>query len=238
MVRASSKKFRAQKHRSFKPYIVAGVAAFILVITTTAGVFGYKKIHSDYEATAVLAKQTRVQAETTDDGTSSNDLPTEDNPPMDISTYVVGDTLPRFLKIDKLGVNARVRRVGADNENGVRGPRNIYDVGWYENSSRPGDNGTALIDGHVSGQNNRGVFFGLGILKKGDKIVIERGDGKKLSYSVVSVEQAAFDNLDMHKVLNSAVDGKPGLNLMTASGRYNVRTNQYEKRVIVYAVQD
>lgn len=238
MVKASAKKYRPHKKRSYKFVFAGGIALFVLLLGSSAALLAYKKVHHDYVASAVLAKQTLAEKENTDDGTSSNDIPSEDNPPTSLNNYVVSGSLPRFLKIEKLGINARVRHVGPENDNGIKGPSNIYDVGWYENSSRPGENGTVLIDGHVAGQTNRGVFYGLGTIKKGDKIGIERGDGKKLSYTVVNIEQVDFDNLDMNKVMNSAVATKPGLNLMTASGRYNVRTNQYEKRVIVYAVQD
>ncbi len=238
VVKASAKKYRPKKHHSFKPYLAAGLAAFLLVLASTTGFVVYKKINGSSGPTQVLAKQTSKGSGSTSDGTSGSDLPSEDNPPLDIKGYTVAANMPRYLKIDRIGVNARVRRVGPDSNGSVKGPTNIYDVGWYENSSLPGENGTILLDGHVAGQSNRGVFYGLGTLKKSDKVTIERGDGKLLTYTVVSAEQADFDNLDMRKVLNSAVSGKQGLNLMTASGRFNVRTNQYEKRVIVYTVQD
>lgn len=239
MVKASSKKYRPQKHRSFKPYLITGVAVFVLLLGSAISIITYNKIRADSTVKAVLAKQTvEHNLNNADDGTSANDLPSEDNPPVDISGYTVADSRPRYLIINVLGVKARVRRVGVDNNNIIKGPSNIYDVGWYENSAQPGNGGTTLIDGHVAGQTNRGVFFGLNTLKKGDKIEVERGDGKRISYTVASTEQADFDTLNMKKVLNSVAPGKPGLNLMTASSRYNVRTSQYEKRVIIYATQD
>lgn len=238
MVRSSSKKFRAKKHRSFKPYLVAGLASFI-VLAGSLGIFiAVKKYQSSSATTGVLAKQSTVANTDTGDGTSGNDMPSEDNPPADISNYTVGADMPRFLVIDKLGVNARVRRVGADVNNAIKGPSNIFDAGWYENSSEPGEGGTVVIDGHVSGESKRGIFYGLNTLKKGDKVIVERGDGERISYTVVTSEQAEFENLDMKKLMTSNVPGKVGLNLMTATGRFNVRTNQYEKRIIVYTVQD
>ncbi len=239
MVKSSSKKFRPKKHHSYKPYLLTGLATFVLVLGGTISLVAYKKMRTDSNMTAVLAKQAIKQnMDTTDNGTSGSDLPSEDNPPLDITSYTVADTMPRYLIIDMLGVKARVRRVGADNNDIVKGPSNIYDTGWYENSSLPGQNGTTLIDGHVAGQANRGVFYGLNTLKNGDKITVERGDGKRITYTVAKVEQTDFDKLDMKKVLNSVTPGKPGLNLMTASNRFNIRTNQYEKRVIIYTTQD
>lgn len=238
MVKASAKKYRPKKHYSYKPYLFAGLAVFALLLSGSVGALAYKKMRNNSAVTGVLAKQTLTGTETKADGTSGSELPSEDNPPVDIRSYVVAPNMPRFLKIGKIGLDARIRRVGPDENGGIKGPTNIYDVGWYENSSPPGENGTIVLDGHVAGQSNRGVFYGLSTLKKNDIITLERGDGKQLTYTVVSIEQADFENLDKEKVLNSAVPNKPGLNLMTASGRFNVRTNQYEKRVIVYAVQD
>lgn len=239
MVKSSSKKFKVPKHRSFKPYLISGLALFTLVMIGGIGFAAYSKLSTRDNSASVLATQTTGQKLAgAEEGTSGSDLPSESNPPIDINGYSVAENMPRYLIIDTLGVKARVRRVGSDNNNNVKGPSNIFDTGWYENSSLPGENGTALIDGHVAGQTKRGVFYGLSSLKKGDKVVVERGDGKHVTYSVVITEQADFDKLDMKKLLNSANSNKPGLNLMTASGRFNIRTNQFEKRVIVYAVQD
>lgn len=236
MVKSTSKKYRPKKHRSFKPALFTGIATIVLLAGAFGVFVGIKKLHNN-SSTAVLSAQTTHQGNQ-DNGTSGNDMPTEDNPPTDINNYTVSPNMPRFLIIDKLGINARVRRVGPDSDNVIKGPSNIFDVGWYENSSEPGGNGTVLIDGHVSGETKRGVFYGLNTLKKDDKIIIERGDGKRITYTVVSTEQADYDYLNMKKVMTSIVPEKPGLNLMSATGRFNVRTNQYEKRVIIYATQD
>ena len=170
MVKASAKKYRPKKHYSYKPYLFAGLAVLAILLTSAVGLVGYTKLHSTPTQTGVLAKQTSRPLHSATDGTSGSDLPSENNPPIDIKGYTVAPNMPRFLKIDKIGVNARVRRVGPNENGGVKGPSNIYDVGWYENSSLPGDNGTVLIDGHVAGQSNRGVFYSLSTLKKGDKI--------------------------------------------------------------------
>jgi sortase (surface protein transpeptidase) len=162
----------------------------------------------------------------------------ETEPPKDLSEHKVSPESPRFLIIDKIGVRARVGSVGMEAANTLSAPANIFDVGWYTSSKKPGEPGAIVINGHVSGSTKRGVFYSIGTLKPGDDLVIERGDGKKFTYTVK--ETAIYDNdkVDMDKILTSLEPGKPALNLISSTGRFNVRTNQFEQRVAVYALQD
>jgi sortase A len=172
-----------------------------------------------------------------DDGITDG-LPNEDDPPKDIGSYAVAGDLPRFFNVEKLGLHARVRRLGVGNNNILKAPANIFDVGWYDGSAKPGENGTVVLDGHVSGPTKRGVFYNIGTLQKGDKVSIERGDGKMINYSVTGTEVYDNDKVDMAKVMTTSVPGKAAMNFMTCTGRFNVRTNQYEQRVVVFAVED
>lgn len=74
-------------------------------------------------------------------------------------------------------------------------------------------------------------------MKADDVIKIERGDGQIFTYKVTGSQVYDNDKVDMAKVMTTSVPGKPGLNLVTCTGRFNVRTNTYEQRVVVFAVQ-
>lgn len=162
----------------------------------------------------------------------------ETEPPEDLSVHKVAANYPRFIIIDKIGVRARVGTLGMETDNTLSAPANIFDAGWYIDSKKPGEIGAAVINGHVSGSTKRGVFYSIGTLIPGDKLVIERGDGKLFTYTVK--ETAIYDNdkVDMDKILSSLEPDKPALNLLSSTGRFNVRTNKFEQRVAVYAVQD
>lgn len=153
------------------------------------------------------------------------------------SSYVVAPDLPRYLKIPKIGVYARVLQVGVLASGALGTPPDIYDTAWYTGSAKPGDPGATLIDGHLDGAYADGVFWNLHKLAPGDQIQIIRGDGAVLTYQVVKTQ--AFDANDpnmMQSAITPITPGKSGLNLITCNGNLNSKF-QYNQRLVVYASQ-
>lgn len=225
-------KLRPSKHRwPLMPTLLTAMAVMLFM----AGVLVLVSTLRTNDSVKAQVKQLSQQ---TDDDGITDELPSEDNPPTNLGDYKVAPDMPRFFNIEKLGVHARVKRVGVSADNVLKAPANIFDVGWYDGSAKPGENGTVVLDGHVSGPTKHGVFYNAGSLKAGDKVQLERGDGKVLSYTVTAVETHDYDKVDMSKVLTSSVPGKPALNFMTCAGRFNVRTNSFEQRIVVFTVQD
>ncbi len=167
------------------------------------------------------------------------DAPAEDQPSSsDLSSYQVPAKDPRVLTIDSLNVKARVRKLGVKANNELDAPKNIYDAGWYEGSSRPDEAGAMLIDGHVQGPTKPGIFMNLNKLKAGDKLSVERGDGKTISYHVVKSQTFEATTMDMQVTLNSVDPAKNGLNIISCSGQYDTKSKNYTQRLVVFAVQD
>ena len=107
--------------------------------------------------------------------------PTKD----EIAEYKVAPDRPRYLTVEKLGVkNSRILPMNVNASGELDTPRNIFDVGWYEASGKPGQGGTMVIDGHNGGPTKHGVFKQLPTLVNGDLIIVERGDGLILKYQV------------------------------------------------------
>ncbi len=229
MVKSVSPKYRPKHRRPLMPTLLSGMAIVLFMVGLLAAFSTIRTEQSVKAQVKGLAKQTDEES----DGT-----PSEEEPPSNLSSYSVAPDLPRILEIEKINLSARVRRLGVNSNNVLKAPSNIFDVGWYDASAKPGENGTVVLDGHVSGPTKRGVFHSIGSLKAGDKISLERGDGKKFTYTVTGTQVYGHDKVDMPKVLTSSVVGKPGLNLITCTGRFNVRTNNYEQRVVVFSVQD
>lgn len=188
-----------------------------------------------------LRTNRHVQAQVDGLSKSAQDggLPDETEPDKStFGSYVVDPSMPRFIRIAKTDTYARVKRMGVDTDNQLQAPMNTHDAGWYENSAKPGDAGGAmLIDGHV-GFTKDGIFGKLKTVVKGDKIEIERGDGKKFTYTVVDMQNYDADNVDMKKALVSADPTKPGLNLITCTGKLTKEGTSYDQRLMVFAVQD
>ena len=163
--------------------------------------------------------------------------PTEE----EVAEYYVAADRPRYLSIEKLDVeNSRILPMGVNEDGALATPNNIFDVGWYEASGKPGEGGTMLIDGHNGGPHVYGVFKYLPDLEKGDEIVVERGDGTKFRYSVVENIEVSIDEADgyMATALRSPVYGKESITLISCSGdwswdRYTYLSRQFVRAVLI-----
>ena len=156
----------------------------------------------------------------------------------EIQTYQAAADAPRIIRIPKLEVEARVKRVGSSLNGEPISPSNIFDVGWYDDSSKPGQPGAVLINGHITGSTKNGVFYDLATLEPNDVIEIERGDKTILTYIVNKVQTYNGDQIDMSTALQSIDVSKNGLNIMTSLSNYDGSVGQSNQRVIVYAVQE
>lgn len=155
--------------------------------------------------------------------------------PSAVNNYAVAPDLPKYLDIPAIKVpKTRVMQLGLTKNNQIAEPDNIYDTGWYNGSAKPGQKGALFIYGHVSSWQANGVFYNLKKLKPGDKIYIVRGDNKQFVYQVVSLETYNYKHVDMDQVLSPIDVAKPGLNLMTCTGRIIKGTSEFNERLVVF----
>lgn len=193
----------------------------------------------------VQGLQQKAAATESDDSDAADDAPTdvamdpvpdETNRP-NVNGYRVAADLPRVLYIPGIGVEARVLHLGTTSDGAIATPASIFDTGWYRESAKPGQPGAMLIDGHVHGPIEPGVFADLKKLKPGDEVKIERGDGQIFTYQVVDSKTYPAESVDMGAALRSAQSGRPGLNLITCTGKLDRATNSYKERLVVFTVQ-
>ncbi|HEX8351035.1 MAG TPA: class F sortase [Hymenobacter sp.] len=169
----------------------------------------------------------------------SNGVANEVRPASDqVASYTVADNDPRLLRIPRLGVEARVFPVAPGYNGEPVAAGNIFDVGWLSGTTRPGGNGASLINGHTSGLAKAGVFNKIGDLAVGDVLLVEQGNGRIVTFKVVRSQLYDAAKVDVAAATKPVIAGRPGLNLLTNTGRFNVRTNQFEQRIIVFAAQE
>lgn len=213
-----------------KPHLLYGMASLLFVVGVYVAIDGWLVNRAASTQTQVLAAQA---ADTSND----RDNLTEDKP-TDTKGYKVAPDLPRTIQIPSIGVDARVLQLGVKANNELATPTNIHDAGWYTGSSKPTDKaGAILIDGHVSGPTKRGVFYDLKKLKAGDEIILERGDGAKLTFAVARTKTVKTEEVDMAEMMRSDVPTKLALNLITCGGTFDAKNNEFASRVLVFAVQ-
>ncbi len=156
----------------------------------------------------------------------------------DINSHLMSADEPRIVRIPRINVESRIKRVGKALNGEPISPSNIYDVGWFEASGKPGAEGAVLLNGHTVGPTMNGVLYSLGDLVLNDKILLERGDGAIISYTVHKLQTYSYNEIDMSVATRSIDTAKHGLNIMTAPARYDGTPDMAKKRLIVFAVED
>lgn len=189
--------------------------------------------------TAVIGFKTNKEVKAQVQAVSKRaDVPGEDKPSDSaLANYKVNPDEPRIITISKFNIKSRIFRQGLDAKGALKAPGNVHDIGWYKDSSKPGKNGAMLFDGHVHGPTVKGAFYQLKNLSEGDEIQVERGDGQVFTYSVVTSETKSVNDTDMRKAMLPIDQKKPGLNLITCTGKLDTKTNEYPERIVIYAVQ-
>ena len=219
--------------RAIKRFSVGLVAAAVLFLSVYVSL---DALHTTNQAKEQFAAPSPQVAS----ATTTAPAPTVDEakPPSNwLSSYAVAPDAPRIITIPSQNVKARVTKQGMAADGSLQAPKNIHDTGWYENSSKPGQGGAVLIDGHATGPTAAGVFDNINKLQPGDTITIERGDGVVLTYAVTKTETVPSGSVNMKSLLLPVTKGTKGLNLISCTGAYDAKTNTYADRVLVFATQ-
>jgi LPXTG-site transpeptidase (sortase) family protein len=141
--------------------------------------------------------------------------------------------------VDRLGISkSRILPMGINVSGELDTPRNIFDVGWYEGSGKPGQGGTLMIDGHNGGPHVHGVFKDLPKLVNGDVIKIERGDGEVFEYQVVENIAVPLDEANSYMVTaaNTPVEGKESVTLISCTVEWSQQQGTYLSRQFTRAI--
>lgn len=138
------------------------------------------------------------------------------------------------IKIPAISVDAPVMPVGLDAEGWVDAPppEDPNLAGWFTGAVSPGEKGTAVLVGHVD--NNRGpaVFYGLGALKKGNRVEVRRNDGKTAVFEIYGIEVFDKANFPGDRVYGNS--GVPELRVITCGGGFD-KQNGYAGNVVVFS---
>lgn len=141
--------------------------------------------------------------------------------------------IPDTLVIPKIGVRAQIEQVTVDSNNDMAAPSKPTDVGWYSPGVAPGQDGDAVIDGHLDWYGvPKAVFYYLDRLQPGDEIDVVTQSGTSLRFQVT---QSTVVPSTAHPAGLFAAGGAPRLTLITCAGDWNPATNEYGQRLLVDA---
>lgn len=140
---------------------------------------------------------------------------------------------PRAIVIPKIGVEAVVEQVGEDSSGKMDVPQEADNVGWYSLGYKPGEKGSAVLDGHLDTATGApAVFYDIDKLEVGDQVIVTDEAGKDLTFEVISAQTYPFDQVPLGEVFGSS--DKPKLNLITCTGVWNTGSRNYSNRLVVY----
>lgn len=162
-------------------------------------------------------------------------IPGAGTPVVVSTTGVFSDSVaaPDRLIIPAIGVDAHVKSVGVDANGDMATPGNAVDVAWYMKGPRPGQAGSAVIDGHLNTKTvPQAVFYKLDELKAGDEVQVKTTEGQALVFKVTAVKKYA-ENASGQEVFVSN-DGKTHLNLITCTGDWVPEKHIYTERLVVF----
>jgi hypothetical protein len=147
-------------------------------------------------------------------------------------THGVGRALPVSLSIPAIGLNVSLSQLGLNANGTVQVPTDYQQPGWYRYGPSPGQEGSAVILGHVDNYQGPAVFFKLRDLKPGDKVTVALADGMTTHFVVRQV--AMYAKARFPTTLVYASHGYPGLQLVTCGGVFDDSTRSYLSNVVVY----
>jgi LPXTG-site transpeptidase (sortase) family protein len=157
----------------------------------------------------------------------------------DSEMNTVADTVPTSVSdparliIPALDIDAVVQHVGRNAKGSMAVPTNYTDVGWYRQGPRPGQSGSAVIDGHVNnGLGLSGVFERLHELKAGDDVYVRREDGTRIHFVVTGSRSYPYTEAPTEVIFNPA--GSERLNLITCDGDWLPEAKTYDERLVVF----
>ncbi|TDC28968.1 class F sortase, partial [Micromonospora sp. 15K316] len=143
---------------------------------------------------------------------------------------------PTTIVIPRIGVDAQIMSLGTNPDGTVQVPPldQAQLAGWYEPGPSPGEEGNAVIVGHVdSAAMGPAVFFDLGSVQPGDTVTVNRSDGRPATFRVDSVKSYPKDEFPTELVYGPSE--RPGLRVVTCGGQFDENARSYLNNVIVFA---
>lgn len=142
---------------------------------------------------------------------------------------------PLRLKIPRIGVDATVQPVGQEADGSMGSPSGPWSVGWWDRGYRPGEPGSAVIDGHVDYHNvGPAVFWRLRDLQPGDRIEVTMPGSRILTFVIERTEVYAADDDSVLGTIFAPSD-VPRLNLITCTGVFDPAHRNYDRRLVVFS---
>jgi hypothetical protein len=141
--------------------------------------------------------------------------------------------VPARLRIRSLQVDAAVGPVGKQPDGSVEVPIRREVVGWFDQGPRPGEDGPAVLLGHVDSRSGPAVFARLARVGVGAVVEVVGTGGEVTRFRVERVQQYSKLRFPTDAVYLPVL--RSGLRLVTCGGEFDQTTRHFQDNVVVYA---
>ncbi|SDN19027.1 class F sortase [Alkalicoccus daliensis] len=139
---------------------------------------------------------------------------------------------PESLQIPGIDVDGPVEEVGIL-ENGQMGvPDSAEGIGWFAPGVKPGEQGNAVLAGHVDSRSGPAVFYDLKEMSAGDEVQVTDNEGNELTFEVTRVVSYDRKEAPLEEIFGRSE--KRNLNLITCTGTFNQEEGTHDERLVVY----
>jgi sortase (surface protein transpeptidase) len=140
---------------------------------------------------------------------------------------------PVRLTVPDIGVAAPVVPLDLDEAGRLLAPTGFSEVGWNHAGPEPGDEGVAVIAGHVDSKTGPAVFYHLNRLRPGGLVLVGRADGTTAKFVVDRAAEYSKADFPDQAVYHSGTGAQ--LRLITCGGVFDHSTGHYVDNVVVFA---
>ena len=140
---------------------------------------------------------------------------------------------PVRVEIPAIGVSSRLVRLGLNADGTMQVPGDFDLAGWFTGGAMPGQDGPAVISGHVDSKTGPAVFYRLRDLRPGDTVRVRRAAGDWLAFEVTGTARYAKAAFPTEAVFGPVTG--PVLRLITCGGDFDRASGHYLDNMVVTA---
>ena len=143
---------------------------------------------------------------------------------------------PVSVEIPAIGVHSKLLHLGKNANGTIAVPSltaRVSRAAWYKYSPTPGQIGTSVIEGHVDTYQGPAIFFRLGALRPGDRVVVRLADGVTAIFRVTGVREYLKSKFPAKVIYGPS--NYAALHLITCGGAFDYATHHYLSSTVVFA---
>jgi hypothetical protein len=143
---------------------------------------------------------------------------------------------PVSVEIPAIGVSSKLLHLGKNTNGTIAVPSltaPVSQAAWYKYSPTPGQVGASVIEGHVDTYQGPAIFFRLGALRPGDRVVVRLADGVTAIFRVTGVRQYLKSRFPAKAIFGPT--NYAALHLITCGGAFDYQTHHYLSSTVVFA---